>query len=205
MPAASTPTVRQAGPADIAPLSVSLARAFHDDPVTTFIFPKARYEERLADYFTTHLSKIALRHGVTYTTDGHWGGAIWLPPGAWELTPVDMVRTLPGTVRALGARLPSALRQLLFIERRHPRAPHYYLATLGTHPDHQGRGVGTALLEPVLARCDEEGVPAYLESSKERNVPFYARHGFAVTEELRLPGGGPPLWLMWREPRGALG
>ena len=51
-----------------------------------------------------------------------------------------------------------------------------------------------------LARCDAARLPAYLESSKERNVPFYERHGFRVTGELTIPGGGPTLWLMWRNP-----
>jgi predicted GNAT family N-acyltransferase len=51
----------------------------------------------------------------------------------------------------------------------------------------------------VLELCDSERLPAYLESSKERNVDFYARHGFRVTSELRLPKG-PPMWPMWRSP-----
>ncbi len=37
--------------------------------------------------------------------------------------------------------------------------------------------------------CDRDGVPAYLESSKERNVDFYSRFGFRVKQEVRIPGG----------------
>jgi ribosomal protein S18 acetylase RimI-like enzyme len=86
------------------------------------------------------------------------------------------------------------------IERHHPVLPHYYLSVIGTDPDQQGGGIGSALLAPVLSRCDSEGVAAYLESSKESNVGFYARHGFTVTDKVELPDG-PPLWFMWREPR----
>jgi hypothetical protein len=56
-------------------------------------------------------------------------------------------------------------------------------------------------MEPVLARCDAEGLPAYLESSKHANIAFYGRHGFEVTDEVTLPDG-PTVWCMWREPRG---
>jgi ribosomal protein S18 acetylase RimI-like enzyme len=85
--------------------------------------------------------------------------------------------------------------------RVHPQRPHWYLGGIGTDPPLQGSGIGTELMRSRLARCDAAGMPAYLESSKERNVPFYERHGFTVTRELRIPDGGPLLWLMWRDPR----
>jgi ribosomal protein S18 acetylase RimI-like enzyme len=72
---------------------------------------------------------------------------------------------------------------------------------LGTAAGSQGKGVGSAVLAPVLKRCDEDGIGAYLESSKESNIAFYNRHGFEVTRELPLPSGGPSVWLMWREPK----
>ena len=85
--------------------------------------------------------------------------------------------------------------------RLHPERPHWYLSGIGTDPPAQGSGVGSALMRAQMARCDAAGEAAYLESSKERNVPFYERHGFRVTGELTVPGGGPTLWLMWRNPQ----
>jgi GNAT superfamily N-acetyltransferase len=86
------------------------------------------------------------------------------------------------------------------IEERHPKAPHWYLSVLGTEPGHQGEGLGSTVLQPVLDECDRLEIPAYLETGTERNVGFYARHGFRVMERIELPDG-PPMWLMWREPR----
>ena len=50
----------------------------------------------------------------------------------------------------------------------------------------------------ILARCDRERTPAYLESSTERSRALYERHGFRTTKVIDMPRGGPPLWLMWR-------
>ena len=90
---------------------------------------------------------------------------------------------------------------LTAMEAAHPTEPeHWYLAILGTDPKHQGQGIGSALIKAVTDRCDEQGMAAYLESSKPENVPFYARHGFEVTEEKTFDGG-PSVWLMWRDPQ----
>jgi hypothetical protein len=65
--------------------------------------------------------------------------------------------------------------------------------------------MGTHLMQPMIERCDIEGVGAYLESSKEANLGFYGRFGFEVTRVLTHKGprgtDGPQQWLMWRSPR----
>ena len=99
------------------------------------------------------------------------------------------------------ARMPLVALGWDKLERGHPRQPpHFYLAVLGTDPSAQGRGLGSAVLRGVLDQCDRDGVGAFLESSKESNIAYYARHGFRVTEEVRLTRG-PSMWRMWRDPR----
>jgi ribosomal protein S18 acetylase RimI-like enzyme len=114
---------------------------------------------------------------------------------------VQRLRLLPPLVRFLGLRTASVLGGLERMEKRHPPdRSHWYLFILGTEPAAQGRGLGSALLAQVLARVDADGMPAYLESSSERNIAWYGRHGFEITGEVAI-GGGPRIWLMWREPR----
>ena len=86
------------------------------------------------------------------------------------------------------------------MEEKHPVEPHRYLFLLGTRPESQGRGLGSALMAPVLQTCDRDRVPAYLEATSERNKQLYTRHGFDVTDEIALPGG-PTMWTMWRSPK----
>ena len=78
--------------------------------------------------------------------------------------------------------------------------PHYYLAVLGTDPLFRRIGAASAALQPVLERCDEEGLPAYLETQREENLAFYARQGFELQRMLDIRGV-PPLWTMLRNPR----
>ena len=72
---------------------------------------------------------------------------------------------------------------------------------LGVDPLFQGRGLGGAIVQPVVERADSEGLPCYLETSKERNLAFYRKHGFDVVHEGTMPGGGPRFWTMSRAAR----
>lgn len=197
----AAPTLRRATAADVPALARMLARAFYDDPVLCWSCRPARLRENvLVRFFSARLRQL-LPHEDVWTTEELACAALWAPPGRFHTTAREDLQ-LAAVLRhpRLAWRLPLVTAGLLRVQGRHPNAPaHWYLAVLGTEPGQQGKGLGSAALRPLLARCDADGVAAYLESSKERNLDFYARHGFRVTGELRLPRG-PVVWPMWRDP-----
>ncbi len=183
-----------------------LARAFADDPVAGYVFPSPRRRRAgLRRFFGAQVRRQYGPLGFVRTTPALDGAALWGPPDRPGNGLRQLVQLLPVVPHLVSRDTVAVLRFLAEIDRHHPRAPHWYLATLGTAPERQGRGIASTLLAEGLARIDAAGEAAYLESSKARNVPFYARFGFEVVEELRAGAGAPPMWLMWREPRSPSG
>jgi GNAT superfamily N-acetyltransferase len=145
----------------------------------------------------------ALRYGEVYVTHQRTGVACWLPPARaystfWRQARAGMLQ-LPFRfgVGAFRRLLPydTVAQQL---HHRHASMPHWYLAAIGVEPEHQGRGIGGALMQPILARADAERLACYLETHLEQNVRLYQRHGFAVVERADVPGHPLPVWAMLR-------
>ncbi|MER7949005.1 GNAT family N-acetyltransferase [Streptomyces sp. NPDC096079] len=185
---------------DARTVSRTLASAFGDDPMMRWFFPDdASREAALGRYFTTLFTRQYGLHGVCERTES--AAAFWVAPeGADKAVPDDA--TVQELVEILGDRAPVFREAVMAAAEHGPAEPHWYLAVIGADPDARGRGHGSALLRSGLAKADAAGLPVYLESSKPDNLPVYEHFGFTVRSEFSLPGGGPVLWAMKREPRG---
>ena len=201
-PAAPASRVRLAADDDHTAVARVLTRAFLGDPVFDWMFPRPRTRAAMIERFFGGLVLDATApHDTVWTTDGVSGAALWEPPGAHGASLVDQLRMVPETVRVCWPRPVRALRAMGAFELHHPEVDHWYLWFVGVAPEQQGRGIGTALLQPVLDRCDASRMPAYVDATTRRNRALYERLGFETIAEVPLPGrGGPSIWPMWREP-----
>ncbi len=193
-----------ATPADLPAVTDVLVAAFADDPVQRWLFApaadpdagrRALFEIFVHDYFWLgHLHVVADTGGIA-------GAGLWAPPGRDALQGDRVQDLLVALGPHLGDELMTRLGELARTHDHRPVEPHLYLGILGVDPARQSRGHGAALLAPTLAECDRMGLTAHLESSNERNVPFYERHGFTAVESYRCGGDGPLMTIMTRRPR----
>ncbi|MFI8002392.1 GNAT family N-acetyltransferase [Streptomyces sp. NPDC086010] len=192
--------IRQADQGDRDQVVRILDEAFHDDPVSSWVFPDEDHRRAVHGAFLGVFADITLANGRIDILEDGTAAALWLPvpagaPEGTDDTPALMRETAdPDNERAeLVGRLTGAVHP-------HDRA-HEYLLMIGVSPQRQGEGIGEALMSGVLERCDREGVPAYLEASSERSRGLYERLGFRfMGKAVELPEG-PLMWPMWREPQ----
>ena len=195
--------IRRARPEDVPGIAEAMGAAFEDDPIASWFWRKPTgRREYISGWYELVAREHYLEHGEVFVVeeDGEIAGcSMWSPPGRWRFPPRVEMQASRYAIPRLGLRVPIASIAMRRIERSHPSTGHWYLSELGVRPQSQGRGYGSKLMFEILARCDRERLPAYLESSTERSRALYERHGFRTTDVIRMPRNGPPLWLMWRQ------
>jgi len=193
--------VRKAAAPDLPQVNKALSAAFYDDPVFRWITPDDdRRQRTISRYFDAFIAAVR-PHDEIYTTDpAGVGAALWVPAGYPPVAEDDAEEFGDWLETIAGEDAPRLFELVELMEAAHPHEPHHYLWFVAVAPDTQSRGIGSKLMAPVLARCDAEGTPAYLEATSARNAELYVRHGFEVIGEI-TPAGGPTMYPMWRNPR----
>lgn len=117
--------VRKARPAQAADLAGTLARAFYDDPLFSWLLPNAYRRLTISRRgFGLYLKEVWLRHEETYTVGDSAGVCVWEPPGTWKLAVREQVALLPAMLHIFGRNLP---RLLGLISRRARRGTGRYM------------------------------------------------------------------------------
>ena len=192
---------RKARPDEAASISEVLAAAFFDDPVFRWMLPDDDHRATANRTFFRLTVDLLAGHDDAWTTaDGADGAALWVPHGREVMSDEQAERFAAETAELAGPYADRMTELFTLLDEHHPHEPHEYLFFIGVRPGAQGRGIGGALLAPVLARADAAGHPCYLEASSLRSRELYERHGFRATAEI-APAGGAPLWPMVRDPQ----
>lgn len=179
-----------------------LGRAFADEPVSVEVFKDFSTERRIRALTNDFSDEILLciRRGYPLQVNGNGkvvAAAVIFPPGASPFSRFDQWRLLLSSYVKNGFYdIRGWMKWLNEVDQMRPKEPHYYLEYLGIEPEHQGKGLGSTIVQHLIDKADESNVGCYLENASPRNIPFYQRFGFQVISEKEVIG--IPAWFMWR-------
>jgi ribosomal protein S18 acetylase RimI-like enzyme len=215
--AATSPTVVRLTTGQVPAAAELIARAFDHYEMTRALIPDAaKRRQATAAMAMTRLYR-AMPHGYVFAASDRrdvQGVAVWLPPHV-KPSSRPPLQVFPATARAVVVYAGAVPRLPLIIARscrglaRYRRilrtrasaitsAPQWHLAILATDPQHQGRGVGSRLLDHMLERVDADSIGVWLETNHPGNVRLYEKFGFIVTAHVEGEDPLPSWWLMQR-------
>lgn len=181
-----------------------LANAFQGDPLAKYMFPNPVERAKKMPLHFMPILRYGLLFGEVLTTDSLDGVAVWLPPGQWEVTPeramqvgFDQLPALMGNEAV--ARFSQAIEYISTFHVRDAPDDHWYLMAVGIDSTKQGRGIGRALVEPILKQANEAGLPCYLETGEPTNAMFYTKLGFQQLVNEKEPASQLPFWTFRRD------
>jgi len=181
-----------------------LSRAFYNEPSVRYMMPDEQVRRVwLPWFFSSVVIRAGQRYGEIYTTANIEGGALWISPGL-AFTFGRIVRTgilaVPYKLgRGSFKRCMNLTTRVEKVHKQLAAGPHWYLAVHGVEPSRRGKAVARALIEPMLSRADSDGLPCYLETFDQRDLPFYEELGFQITGAGSIPRGGPDFWALMKK------
>ncbi len=176
----------------------TIVTSFAADPLVRWILPRADNYLNYAAAMFDGFGGAAFDAGTAYQIADFAGVALWVPPShathddAEDSELSELLATLVAP-----ERLEEVATVLAGMQSYHPDDDCWYLPLIGVDPGHQGRGLGAQLMKHALARCDEAGLPAYLESSNPANISLYERFGFEIMGRIQTESS-PPVHPMLR-------
>lgn len=175
----------------------TITLGFSADPIARWIWPDADAYLKTMPRFTVAFGGNGFDYSTVYKTTCGYAAAMWLPPGVASDDAAIEAILAESVAQERMEEIGAFFEQM---DQFHPHEEHWYLPLIAADPSQTGRGLGAALMKYALHKCDEQGLPAYLESSNPRNISLYERHGFEVMGKIETPSS-PLMTPMFRQPR----
>jgi len=177
----------KATPSDKSFILDILTRSFDDNKSVNFVVKQDHNRVDRIRNLMDYSFNMCNQFGEVWISDDKQACALVLFPDKKRLTFRTLLWDLKLAFSVVGLdRVTSILRREAMVKANHPKEPIAYLWFLGVNPQTQGRGVGGALIQELVQRYKKKKRPIYLETSMQKNLPFYKKFGFEIFHTLEL-------------------
>jgi ribosomal protein S18 acetylase RimI-like enzyme len=178
--------MRLATMADVDLIKSILLVSFKNDPHLTWLLEKSENKFKL-NVLIDYVVHQTLRRGEIYLTDDNNAVALWDFERNEKMSFHYIWRNLAFLIQIGIRSVVRIVKSEAHVHnnfRKYPRYCHLYM--IGVLPEAQGKGLASALMNPMIQRMKEKSIPMFLETANPRNVDIYKKKGFKTFETLIL-------------------
>jgi GNAT superfamily N-acetyltransferase len=174
-----------------------LTQSFKDNRSVNYIIKQDKHKLQRIEELMNYSFKLSNKFGKTYVSIDNKACALVMYPDKKRVTAKSILWDIQFILKSIGiGNIKKALKREATINKFHPQIPFTYLWFIGTEPSVQGNGIGTALMKEIISDSEKLNRPIYLETSTQKNIPWYEKFGFKIYQEFDF---GYKLYCMKRE------
>lgn len=177
-------SLRLAKRKDFSVIHEILIASFQADPHVNWLLEFSSHKDKLS-VLVSYVIEESLSYGHIYITEDNLGVAIW-KTNKKEKFSFELLKRDVSFLFKMGIKC--VVRNLKSLRDTNKHFPNdddfYYLCMLGVHPQAQGKGLASKLMNPVIDMCRKLQIPVFLETGNERNVELYKKKGFILTDTI---------------------
>ena len=193
--------MRTATLADVDLIKNILLVSFRKDPHVTLLLEESKNKSKLK-VLIDYVVHQTLRRGEIYLSEDNNAVALWDFERSERITWHYIWRNLAFLLQIGIKSVMRILKSEAQVHKNFGKYPRYcHLYMIGVLPEEQGKGLASALMNPMMQKMKEESIPVFLETANLRNVDIYKKKGFKIFKTLAM--GHQNLFLMCTEPQHA--
>lgn len=174
-----------------------LTQSFLDNKSVNYVIKQDSRRNQRIQALMDYSCNLCSEFGKVYVNESNKAVALVMYPDKKKASIKTVLWDLEFICKSTGVgNIKKALHREAKIKKEHPHIPFTYLWFIGTESSEQGKGIGTALMSQIISESEKLNRPIYLETSTDRNIPWYQKFGFQIYRELDF---GYKLYCMKRE------
>ncbi len=164
-----------------------LSKAFNENMSVNYVIKQGLGKESRLIKLMEYSFEVCHSFGEVWISEDEEACALILHPDKKWTTVKSILLDIELALFVIGiTRVIKVLKRESKIKAYHPKEPFSYLWFIGVNPEQQNKGKGSQLLKEIIHQNITIGRSIYLETSVERNVPWYSKYGFQVFQTLNL-------------------
>ena len=171
-----------------------LSRSFDDNKSVNYVVLQDRKRKQRIRSLMAYAFDICFRYGKVYLSENEDACGLVLLPDKKKTTFSTVLWDVRLVLKSFGVgNIGKVLKRESRIKKAQVASPKFYLWFIGVHREKQGNGMGSRLLEEIIAEARSENRTVCLETSTEQNLSWYEKHGFEIYHTLNF---GYPLYFL---------